>query len=326
VATAHASGLLRRHSIETILYWTFSGAGPRLLFSRFDLPSVAERLRFGASMAAQSLLGTLMRQGDGLLVGFFAGPIAGGLYGQLQTLVVQPFAKLTLHVARAAFPTFAMTKDDPERLLRGLARMQRLVALSVFPTLVGMAAVAPRLLPLLLGPQYEGHLPLAIPAFQVLCAGALLFTYGYSTGVALNAIGLSGPMLARQAIGVIAVASLMLAGAEWGLVGLSVGRAVASGVVAVLFLSLSRSVLGFTWGHARRSVSDSVLAAIGCFGAAWSVGLLADWLLPASAQPGRLLWLMLGLQVVVGAAAYAAVLLLRGLRPRQEWAALRGGA
>ena len=314
-------GMLLRHGSETILYWAFSSLGFRIFVQRFDFPSVAERLRFGASMAGQSLLGTLMRQGDGLLVGYLAGPIAGGLYGQLQALVVQPFAKLTLYVARAAFPTFAKTKDDPERLLRGLGKMQRLLALCVFPALVGMAAVAPRLLAVLLGRQYADHMGLAVPAFQVLCLGALLFTYGYSTAVALNAIGLSRPLLIRQAIGLLAVLLFMAAGSPWGLFGVSIGRALASALIAILYLDMARAILGFSWRMAGDGIREALPASLACFAVAWGAGLVVDRFLPSLAPH---LPLVLGAQSLLGALVYAATLMLRGVRPRAEWAALRG--
>ena len=148
---------------------------------------------------------------------------------------------------------------------------------------------------------------------------ALMTAYGFSTGVALNAIGLSRPMLMRQAIGLVAVLVLVLSGARWGLIGISVGRAIASGVIALLYLDLARRTVGFSWLKARQSVREAIPASIGCFAAAWAVGLLAD-----SALPSAGVWAVLLVQSAAGALAFGVILLARGVSPKEEWAALRG--
>lgn len=317
--------LLARHACETLLYWGLGDLRAAQLLVRFDMPAVAERLRFGIAMGLQSMLGTAMRQGDRLLVGLLAGPVAVNLYQQIQNVVVQPFSKLSVHVARAAFPTFARSKDDPDRLLRGLARMQRMLALCIFPTLAGMAAVAPRMLHVLLGDKYEAHLPVAALAFQILCVGTIVFNYGYASGVALNAIGLSRPMLSRQVVGGLAVGLLILAGSPWGLVGISVGRSLASVVIACLFLDLARRVMGFSGLLMREGVREALPASLACFVLAAGVGIAADHVLPASsafagpdARSLGLFWTVLLCQVAVGMAAYVATLMLRGIEPLAE--------
>ena len=317
--------LVARHACETLLYWGFGSLRPSDLFVRFDPPAVAERLRFGISMGLQSMLGTAMRQGDRLLVGILAGPVASSLYNQIQNVVVQPFSKLSVHVARAAFPTFAKAKDDPDRLLRGLVKMQRMLALCIFPTLAGIAAVAPRLLHVLLGDEYTPHLAVAVPALQLLCIGTLVFNYGYASGVALNAIGLSRPMLSRQAIGGIAVAVLIVAGAPWGLLGMSMGRALASVVIACLFLDLARRRMGLSVPLMRESVREALPASLACFILAAGVGVLADHVLPASSgmvapevRSLLLFWSVLLVQVAVGVSAYVGTLILAGIRPLAE--------
>src|SRR5439155_334278 len=84
-------------------------------------------------------------------------PSGASVFGQIMAFVVQPHSKSSL-VSRTAFPTFARVQDEPERVLRATARMQRLVALGALPALGGMAAVSPRLLALWLGGQYVPYL------------------------------------------------------------------------------------------------------------------------------------------------------------------------
>ena len=114
---------------------------------------------------------------------------------------------------------------------------------------------------------------------------------------------------------------LVLVGARWGLLGVSVGRAIASGVIAVLYLDLAHRALGFSWRRAGQSVREAIPASLGCFAAAWGLGLLADRAVPTAGT-----WAVLLAQSLAGALAFGVILLLCGVWPKDEWAALRGRA
>lgn len=320
--------MIGRHVVETAFYWSLGAARPWTLLRAPEFRRARGAIRDGTFLGMQSILGTLVRQGDVLLIGALAGTVQAGVYRQIQQLVVQPHAKLTMYVSRAAFPALSRVQDEPERFLRGVTRMQRLLALCVIPMQFGLAAVAPRLLGEFLGEQYRPHMSEAIPAMMLLCLGAAISSYAYSLIVALNAAGRGDSVLGRQAVGSAAMLGLMAAGAPFGLVGIAAGRVAASMLHASLVLDLAERAFRFGRTALAATIREALPASAACFAAAAIAGALWTRAWPASTPLAEALsasGLRAGLaaQVACGAAVYAITLLALRFRPREEWRALR---
>jgi PST family polysaccharide transporter len=316
---------LFRYSAETAAYWGLGTLRPWHLFRLPDWRASGEMLHYGVGLALQGLFGTVVRQGDVLLVGALAGTVTAGIYRQIQTLVVQPYAKFGSYVARATFPAFARAQAEPERLRRGIARMQRLLSLCIVPALLGMAAVAPRLLAEYLGPQFAAHLGEASAALGLSCLAAIAFMLSQSVGVAMNAAGHSHPMLWRQIVAGFATLGFIAAGQPFGLVGISVGRVVAGVIALYLVLDLAKRKVSLSWRDVVLGMRESVPAGLACALVAILVGVAFGWLWPSTLpyQHATAMRATLLAQVAAGGLAYAATLLLLGVRPLREWRDLR---
>jgi len=317
---------LVRFGVETAAYWTLGTLRPWHLLRLPDWRASGEMLHYGVGLALQGLFGTVVRQGDVLLVGALAGTVTAGIYRQIQTLVVQPYAKFGSYVARATFPAFARAQGEPERLRRGITRMQRLLSLCIVPALLGMAAVAPRLLAEYLGPQFAEHLDEASIALGLSCVAAIAFMYTQSVGVVMNAAGHSHPMLWRQVVAGVATLGLIAAGQPFGLIGISAGRVVAGAIALMLVLDLAKRRVGLTWRELALGLREAVPAGLACALVAIAVGVACGYRWPATlpfhaVSPMRAALLA---QVAAGALAYGTTLLLVGVRPLKEWRDLRG--
>jgi PST family polysaccharide transporter len=332
VARSHgAAGVLfagvLRHALETVAYW-WSGSLPLAVLRHApDWRGAREPLRFALSMGAQTLFGPGVRQFEVAFVELIAGQSA--VYRQVQLFVVQPYSKLVVYVTRAAFPAFARIQDDAEHVRSALLRMQRLCSLLVFPSLAGLAAVAPRLLLLYLGPQFQEDLPEAVATMRIMCVGACAFTYASSVAVALNALGAAGRMLPRQGVGSVMVLAAMAAGAPGGLVGIGLGRTLALAALAALFLQLARSLLGLGLRDAWVTVRESLPASIGLYVLVTGAGLVMDRALPGSAPAAGesargLAVAALAGQVLLGVAAYPVLLRALGVDVIAEIRQIRG--
>ena len=300
----------------------------QIVFGRARWRGIATHLRFGGSILAQSLLGNMMRHADVLVAGILLTDAAVAVYAQLQIFIALPLSKITMYAARVAFPTFAHLQDEPQRLINGLSRLQRLTALAIFPALAGLVAVGPRFFWLYLGPEYHEWLSLAWPALLVLCIGAGLYTYSYGVAVVLNAVGEAEALLKRQALGaVIVVATVALAGTA-GFIPMAAGRSAAITVAGLLFLWLGRSRLGFGWAQIRGTVHPALMASVAMGLLVAGVGLAGSSLLPASdpfalaAASSKAVIGVLGAQVLAGVGLYALLLKLMGLAPLAEARAL----
>lgn len=86
---------------------------------------------------------------------FLLGPLALGYYSVAYQLVMQPFSKINPILTQVSFPLFSVAQDDDEKLKRGYHKGVRLLVSINSPLLIGLAVIAPYLVPVVLGPGWE---------------------------------------------------------------------------------------------------------------------------------------------------------------------------
>lgn len=126
----------------------------------FRWSEVRSYVGFGLYTLGQRLFGHAAYNVDYLIIGKVLGPVALGPYTVAYQLVVRPQVQLTPILNQVAFPIFARRRDDDAALGHGVSELSHLIALVSFPALVGLAAVAPDFVPVVLGPQWAAAVPL----------------------------------------------------------------------------------------------------------------------------------------------------------------------
>ncbi|MGK2915000.1 MAG: oligosaccharide flippase family protein, partial [Porticoccaceae bacterium] len=104
--------------------------------------------------------------------------LATRVYSELAKLLTTPLAS----VAMAACARAQDARDDLHRMILGLYRTSRLI---VFPACLGVAALAPYLVPSLFGPKWAA----AVPAIQILMLGGLRLASGAFNTAILIGVG-----------------------------------------------------------------------------------------------------------------------------------------
>ncbi|WP_395647902.1 oligosaccharide flippase family protein [Terricaulis sp.] len=165
--------------VSLLLLWIACPWRPRFTLS----PGVfAELARQSAALAPAGLLAQLAMLVDGLVVASLSGPAAAGLYnlGKRARLALQ--LGISTALARVSLPTFARNKQDLTRLADTVSEAMRLSMVLAFPIFLGIAAVAPELIALFLGPEWA---PAATPLAFLMIAGALAITSSYCDNLML---------------------------------------------------------------------------------------------------------------------------------------------
>lgn len=242
------------------------------------LPRISDAtdlLRFGSAV-----LGTrLLQQGDLAIPRFFLGltsaatlgyfNIAQRLFQQSAGLFIAPFTGMAL-------PLASRIKRDSAQLAIALEGAMRLAALASYPVFLGAAAIAPLLVPLMLGDAWSP----AILTVQLMLLLGVRAASASLNGSVLRAVGKSGSHLFLVAISVSIALLFSPTVAPWG----------ASAIAALL---LARSAV--TW-----AVGAKLLERATGFSAHRQV--VAGWQPMAAALPMAVL-------------VYAAQSLLRGAAP-----------
>ena len=134
---------------------------PRLRFKSSDILSF---LRFGGLQTGEKIINYLSANLDTMIIGRFFGPATLGLYSVSYQLVTVPLTKINPVVTRVAFPLFSQIQSDESALKQAYLKLLTSLALLTLPLLATLAAVAPILVPAVLGEKWIG----AAPFIQVL--------------------------------------------------------------------------------------------------------------------------------------------------------------
>lgn len=155
---------------------------PALHFRRTDLERF---VGFGAYQMGERTVNYIADRLDQFVIGSLLGAVPLGFYTLAYNLTAQPVGRLNPIVTKVAFPIFCRVQDDQARLRRGYMAIVKLLTSVNAPLLLGLVAVAPRLVPSLFGAQWTPSIPLV----QVLSLVALYRTIGNPVGSLLLAKG-----------------------------------------------------------------------------------------------------------------------------------------
>lgn len=269
-------------------------------------PATLSQLRadlvFAGHSGVTQLLRFVAQNADRVTVSVVAGPAATGLYAQATQLVALPVSQIAAPLQRVALPALSRLRSNPERFRRALRSMASLVGLSVLPALVGLAAVADRLILLLFGPAWAG----SSVYFRILAiAGAANVVIFLSSWVLVSCglVRLQSRVTLGTAAGTIA---LIAVGAPFGTVGIAIG------VVASAFLTAAAVVVACHRSGCARA-GDLLVPFLPGVIASITVGAAA--LAADSAVPGTGILALLG---TVSAGLVAWALTVASLRPARR--------
>ncbi len=179
-------------------------------------------VRFGLSLAATQLVSYATRNVDSIAIGRVWGPVALGNYDRAYQLMITPLNQINTPLSSVAIPVLSRIQDEEERYLAYLRRAQ-LVALYVTTLALGLlAALAPQIIPLLLGNNWEA----AIPLVAVLAVGGIFRSLVQICYWIYMSRGLATAQLRYFLITQPLLTGFMLLGLPWGAMGVAIGHSV----------------------------------------------------------------------------------------------------
>jgi len=148
----------------------------------FNLNEVKDFLSFGYFRIGASFINKINSRADQVIIGVLLGPIALGYYSVAFRTIIQPLNKINPILTQVSFPVFSAIKNDNTELLNGYRKGITILTCINAPILLGIAVIAPYLIPFLLGDGWEN----AILIVQILSVYALLKSIGnVSVGLVL---------------------------------------------------------------------------------------------------------------------------------------------
>lgn len=205
-----------------------SFAGLAVLLSRWwpGLPrrsaSIRHIVRFGAGLSGTQVLSYVSKNIDTVLVGWWWGAGAAGVYSRAFQLVTLPLQQLLAPLSRVTLPLFARMRDDREALARNMLAVQTVVASAGCAFFGLLAAFAPLVVELLLGPAWMA----AGPIITVLAFGAIFKLIAQVPYWIYVTHGATGRQFLLYLIGQPIIIAGIVAGLPFGSVGVAWGSSI----------------------------------------------------------------------------------------------------
>ncbi|MFM7349283.1 MAG: lipopolysaccharide biosynthesis protein [Erythrobacter sp.] len=246
---------------------------------------------FGGVMTATQLFWFVQSQSDVMIAGRVLDPHELGVYTTglfLAQLLAAKFVPPINEVAFAAYSRQQASLEGGGGAAALLATI-RLVMLVALPAYAGMAAVAPALVPVVLGEQWHEIVPL-LPIF---CLSMAMMTLQILFAPATNARGVPLAALRITMIGSVVMTGAFFIGSHWGLEGFAWGWVGGMMVLTAATVILSGGIIGLRLDGLGRALAPPLAAAVVM---AALVRLVLD-MLPGGLMPLAALVVCVGLGV-----------------------------
>ena len=157
-------GQLANHITRTSMLIYYGQRKSILPALYFNVREITEFIRLGLYRLGATSLYYISSRLDQIMIGAILGSGALGYYAMASKLVLQPIQKLNPMIMRLTFPLFSKFQEDRDKLRNGFFQLLRIVSIVIAPLLMGIAVVAPVVVPLMLGNEWTN----AIQIMQIL--------------------------------------------------------------------------------------------------------------------------------------------------------------
>lgn len=276
--------------VGTVMVWVYDRWRPTL---QFDLGSLRLIWNYSIHLFMSNVLFFFFTQIDKVIINQVVGGAGVGLYTMAQRTVQAPMMSLSNVVGEVTFPAFSRRQDDNAALRSGFIRSSSVVAFVTFPVMFGIAAVAPSLVPVVLGSKWVELVPL----IWILAPVAAIQSVTSASSQLLLAKGRSDLSFRWGLLYSVVILAFELYAVRWGVNGVAAAFGAGIFLVTGPGLVLAFRPIGLSLTKFLRALWPQlwITAAMVC------ATLLTTFAVRNLDEPR---WIELGLGILVGAAVY----------------------
>jgi len=265
----------------------------------WDRRALRELIGFGSGLTVKRFLNYCASNVDNFVIGRRLSPTDLGFYTRAYGLMTLPLTQLSRVIMSVLFPAFSRIQDDNAKLISGYSNVVTATSLVSFPFLVGLMLVAPAFVNVVYGDKW---MPAVLP-LQIMGLAGMMKAISTYVGAIVDAKGMIGAEIRRQAIYLVALVSGALLGSKFGITGVAVAVVVASFGMLVMMQSLLGRLTGMSW----RAYLGALAPAIA--GSAVMAAAVAAWQAVVAPALGRTSAALLVTSAAIGIPVYLTVVL-----------------
>lgn len=283
--------------VKTILIWIISPFRPVFTFSWSSVKAIVP---FSANLLGHNAINYLARNADNFLIGRFLDATALGLYTMAYNIMLFPLSNLARVIVRVLFPSLARRQSNMDAFRSGYLRAVETIAFISFPLMMGMYAVAPDFIPLVLG---KAWIPI-VPIVRILVWVGMVQSILALNGSVFFALGRADLQFKLTVFSSIVWISGIAVGLSFGSIfSVALGYALASALVVVPAIYIPLRLMRQPIGRFLRTLMPISVAGVGMM-----LGVLTSHSLLRALNP----YLGLAGQIVLGVLLYIVLILVIG--------------
>jgi lipopolysaccharide exporter len=255
----------------TLLAVGLAGWRPGL---RFSMASARKLARFAGQLSLVQVLAAMIYNLDYLMVGYFLGSTALGLYSLAYKLPEAALIGTAYVFSTVLLPTYVQLSGDLAQLRAGFLRAFHYIGLALAPVAAGIAVLAPVLVPLLFGDKWRD----AVPVVQLLAISAFIQGMLFPVGSVLVAAGRPRAVIVAQLAAAATIIPGLYFAAQFSLVAVATVHIAGAVIFAVVKLVLASRALALDWRELVRAMVPTGFA-VGAMATGIETvrTLVADW-------------------------------------------------
>jgi len=201
--------------VRVVLLWLMAGWIPSLPVLKVGVRKMAE---FGGYMTLSNVIHYLSRQSDQVLLGWWSGAHALGLYSTAMQMLLLPIQQVLSPLSRVAVVTLSRVQGDDAGYRRAFLLLVKIVAYMTMPLMAVLAVLADPAVRLFLGEQWLE----AVPIVSILACAGWILPLGNTMGWVLMSRGLGRRMVIWTMIMAPVMLSAFAISLPWGAFGMAV--------------------------------------------------------------------------------------------------------
>ena len=275
----------------TIVMWIVVGWRPHLAFS---IQRVRKLFSFGSKLLVSWAIGSAVTQSYGPIIGKCYSAADLAFFNRGESLPTTVMGSVEAVISRVMFPALASVQNEKERLVALMRRMMSFNTMLIFPSMIGLAALAEPAIRLLLTDKWIA----AVPFLQLACIFYACRPINVANVQVIQALGEGGLYFRLEMLKTAINVLILLISLKFGIIAIAVGRVVSTVLAVLVNMKPCSRIIGYTY---RMQFTDLLpyMVAAGLMGSV--IWLLASFM---SLSPLSLLLIL----IPVGALLYAGLL------------------
>jgi len=183
---------------------------------------VRKMLKFGWELTGFNVVNYFARNADNVLIGYFNGAGALGLYNKAYNLLLLPITQINGPISSVAIPLLSRLQNDPKKYAEAYYRALNVIAYLTMPLMGLLIVMADEVILILLGEQWK---EVAV-IFRVLALTGLIQPLGNTVGWVYTSLGQTDRFFRFGMISSPIMVLSFVVGIQWGAIGVAACYAV----------------------------------------------------------------------------------------------------